>query len=50
MIQILKDTRTKLFETMTTAKEDSEYLLELEEEIEHLIILLLYNAYKTPLE
>ena len=50
IIDMIKTIRDNMYETMVTAKDYQKYLAELEQVIEHLIIILLYNAYKTPLE
>lgn len=50
IIDMIKTIRDNMYETMVTAKDYQKYLAELEQAIEHLIIILLYNAYKTPLE
>lgn len=50
ILEMIKKTRNNMYETMITAKDYMKYLTELMDEIEHLLFILLYNAYKTPLE
>ena len=46
----IKKTREKMYETMITAKDYINYIAKILNEIKHIILILLYNAYKTLLE
>lgn len=50
ILEMIKKTRNNMYETIITAKDYIKYVTELMDEIEHLLFILLYNAYKTPLE
>ena len=50
ILEMIKKTRNNMYETIITAKDYIKYVTDLMDETKHLILILLYNAYKTPLE